>query len=169
MPTSAAVTDPRLANLAPKDRLRFWAELGAKEAMARGELARHRAGMEAIALQIGAELLDVAHDKFCWTGGPIEVLMADRPEFEDEDLVDDDEDSLWPVNVEKALLARMRGANFDLEDALSEHAEARHDRSDVLIATVGAVARTEWFAVFTAADPQLDIEATYVFALNRDA
>jgi hypothetical protein len=123
----AAMGAHDFTKLTPKERLRFWADLGAKEAIARGELAKYRASMEAMALQIGAELLDVQDGRFCWTGKPTEVVIADRPEFEDLDGDEaeaeegNEETGAWPVNIEKDLLARMRAAKFDLEDALVEH------------------------------------------------
>jgi hypothetical protein len=61
----------------------------------------------------------------------------------------------------------MRAVNFDFDGVLYEHAETRIERSETVTATVAAVAGTEWFAVFTAADPQLGVQATYVFTLNR--
>lgn len=159
---------PDLGQLSPRERLLFWIDLAAKEAETRGELAKQQADLEAAGLRIAAHLLDVENGQFRWRGPSTEILLAERPEFE-ADEADDHEASKrapWPVNVDKALLARMRSTGYDLEDALQEHARVGHTRNDVVFLTAHRMS-AGWFAILTAVDSHIPIEATHAFAPDR--
>jgi hypothetical protein len=170
---------PDLAKLTPRERLRFWADLAAREATARGEWAKSCADIEAMTLRIGAELLDVVDGQFCWRGHATELVLAEQSELAGDDLdnreaeADSREEAAepgpWPVNVETDLLARMRTAGEDLDAALREHARVRRERSDIVLATVHSLVGGASFAILTASDPQLGIQATYVFSPQRSS
>jgi hypothetical protein len=156
---------PDFTDMSPKDRLRFWAMLSAKQAKARAEFARLSAEMEAIALHMGVEMIEVIDDTIRWTGRPTEVVLAERPDFDDGGFEYDDD--TWPVNIEKDLLAKLRAAGVDLADLLLAHAEARNDREDDVLATVERLRTSDWVAVLTVGEAMLGIEATYVFSMDR--
>ncbi len=167
---------PDITKMPLKERLRFWANQGARAAKQRGEMAKWKAEMEAGALQVGVMLLGAHNDNFNWMGRPTEPVLAEKPVFEDDDLWDDDdqeeqddqgEPGPWPVNIEIDLLARIRAANFDLDELLATHATTMHERGDHVLATVDRLSADEWMAVLTASDVLLGFEATYVFSLNR--
>ena len=124
---------PDFTSMPLEERLRFWANLGAKTARVRGNMAMSQAEMEAGAMEIGVMLLGVHGDTVEWKGRPLEPVLAERLVFEDDELLDDDEDQddddgdqhepgPWPVNVEKDLFERLRAANFDLDELLATHA-----------------------------------------------
>jgi hypothetical protein len=163
---------PDFTSLPLGERLRFWANFGARAARQRGEVAKWTAEMEAGALQIGVELIGVHDDAIEWKGRPTEPVLAERPVFEDDDLLDDDdqdEPGPWPVNVEKDLFERLRAANFDLDDLLATHAEVLHERGDHVLATVGRLTADESLAVLTVSDVLLEVKATFVFSMTRGA
>ena len=157
------------------EKIRFLAEISAQGATARAEVAWCRAQVEAIALRLGVALMALENDQVVWRGKPMEWLLTEPPEIEDDDIFDDEDDEAdaghqtdgpWPIHIEVDLLDRVRKEGFDLGELLDEHYQPREH--DCLVkATVGLLKGDEWLAALTAVDMDALNQITYVFSLNR--
>ena len=167
---------PDLDAMNALERLRFLADLAAREGKAAAAFAVARADMKALALQMGSSLFGLHEDELVWKGRPTEFLLAeasspddDDDDFDDEEAEDiDDDPESWVVNVETDLLRRIRAQRFDLDELLDEHREERNE-AGLVVATLAQLPSDEWFAIMTAIDVATATQRTLVFSMNRSA